>query len=120
WLATTRPALVATMMPQPVPQKRQGALSHLSSVAARSVTRFCAASGAGSPPAAAAIAAASSFKNARRSKRLVLMSGLHSVSGRVGPVEDQRGGQHAGQQRDRVEGRAASLRPRPPPHPAPP
>jgi hypothetical protein len=29
WVATTRPALTPTMTPQPVPQKRQGALDHL-------------------------------------------------------------------------------------------
>ena len=40
WVATTRPSLVATITPQPVPQKRQGALSHFSSVRARSVARF--------------------------------------------------------------------------------
>ena len=31
-VATTRPSLVATMTPQPVPQNRQGALFHFSSV----------------------------------------------------------------------------------------
>ena len=29
WVATTRPSLTATITPQPVPQKRQGALDHL-------------------------------------------------------------------------------------------
>src|SRR5262249_17109656 len=70
WVATTRPSLVATMTPQPVPQNRHGALSHFSSVTDRSVTRVCAAAGGGSPPTAAAIAAASSFRNSRRSTRL--------------------------------------------------
>ena len=42
WVATTRPSLVATMTPQPVPQNRQGALFHFSSVMDRSVIRFCA------------------------------------------------------------------------------
>ena len=49
WVATTRLSLVATITPQPVPQKRQGALSHFSSVASRSVTRLAASAGAGMP-----------------------------------------------------------------------
>ena len=32
WVATTRLSLVATMTPQPVPQKRHGALSHFNSL----------------------------------------------------------------------------------------
>jgi hypothetical protein len=39
-VATTRPSLVATMTPQPVPQKRQGALFHFNSVKDLSVMRF--------------------------------------------------------------------------------
>src|SRR5262245_5385546 len=66
-VATTRPSLVATMTPQPVPQKRQGALFHFNSVNDLSVIRFCAAVGVGSPPAAAAMVAASSLRNWRRS-----------------------------------------------------
>src|SRR5215510_911951 len=76
WVATTRPSLVATMTPHPVPQNRQGALFHFSSVKDRSVTRFCAAKGVGIPPAAAAIAAASSFRNSRRSSRFFFIAGL--------------------------------------------
>src|SRR4029079_3340324 len=49
WVATTRPSLVATMTPQPVPQNRQGALFHFRSVLDRSDTRFWAAAGAGLP-----------------------------------------------------------------------
>src|SRR4029079_16659276 len=75
-VATTRPSFVATITPQPVPQKRQGALFHFSSVIDRSVTRFCAASGAGSPPAAAANAAASNFRNSRRSRGFFFIAGL--------------------------------------------
>ncbi len=45
WVATTRLSLVATITLQPVPQKRQGALSHFSSLAARSVTRLAAGAG---------------------------------------------------------------------------
>src|SRR5262249_5806533 len=70
WVATTRPSLVATTTAQPAPQTRPGALSHFSSVTDRSVTRFGAPAGVGSPPTAAAIAAASSFRNSRRSTRL--------------------------------------------------
>ena len=47
WVATTRFSLVATMTLQPVPQKRHAALSHFSSLAARSVTRLAASAGAG-------------------------------------------------------------------------
>src|SRR5215510_5092642 len=98
WVATTRPSLVATMTPQPVPQNRHGALFHFSSVTDRSVTRFCAASGAGSPPAAAAIAAASSFRNSRRSTRPWPIAVLPSQSNLtfVGSVKHQRRGQDFG------------------------
>jgi hypothetical protein len=61
WVATTRFSLVATMTLQPVPQKRQAALSHFNSLASRSVTRLAASAGTGIPPATAAMAAASSF-----------------------------------------------------------
>src|SRR5215470_15384547 len=98
WVATTRPSLVATMTPQPVPQKRQGALFHFNSVTARSVTRFCAASGVAIPPAAAAIAAASNFRNARRSTRLWPIAVLLScaTSAVVGSLEHQRRGHDVG------------------------
>src|SRR3954470_8674684 len=72
WVATTRLSLVATITLQPVPQKRHAALSHFSSVCARSVTRFCASAGVAMPPAAAAIAAASSFSIWRRSSGLFM------------------------------------------------
>src|SRR5262249_38670875 len=92
------PSLVATMTPQPVPQKRQGALFHFNSVTARSVTRFCAASGVAIPPAAAAIAAASNFRNARRSTRLWPIAVLLScaTSAVVGSLEHQRRGHDVG------------------------
>ena len=47
WVATTRLSLVATITLQPVPQKRHGALSHFSSLAARSVMRFAPSAGVG-------------------------------------------------------------------------
>src|SRR5687768_1261196 len=105
WVATTRPALVATMTPQPVPQNRQGALSHFNSVMDRSVTRFCAARGTGIPPAAAAIAAASSFRNSRRSTLLLFIAGLLLLSNStvVCSVEHQRRGQDVRHQRNDVE-----------------
>src|SRR5262249_59418569 len=103
WVATTRPSLVATMMPQPVPQNRQGALSHLSSVEARSVTRFCAPAGIGNPPAAAAMAAASSLRNARRSNRSCFIAVLPTLSIFGGPVEHERGGQGIRPQRNSVD-----------------
>src|SRR6185369_11669080 len=82
-VATTRPSLVATMTPQPVPQKRQGALFHFNSVNDLSVIRFCAAAGAGNPPAAAAMAAASSLRNSRRSIPLFfVIAGLLSLFSR--------------------------------------
>ena len=67
WVATTRLSLVATIRLQPVPQKRQAALSQFSSLTSRSVTRLAASAGIAMPPAAAAIAAASSFSIWRRS-----------------------------------------------------
>ena len=66
-VATKDNRVVATITLQPVPQKRQAALSHFSSLASRSVTRFAASAGTGMPPAAAAMAAASSFSIWRRS-----------------------------------------------------
>src|SRR5215470_16860860 len=106
WVATTRPSLVATITPQPVPQNRHGALSHLSSVTDRSVTRFCAPTGAGSPPAATAIAAAFSLRNSRRSTRLgpIATSLLRSMNSVVsGSLEHQRGAQHVRHRRDSIE-----------------
>src|SRR5690242_19104559 len=55
------------MTPQPVPQKRHGALAHLRSAAAASVTTFCAAAIAGgSETAVAAPATVELRRNARR------------------------------------------------------
>src|SRR3954447_26134417 len=90
------------MTPQPVPQKRHGALSHFSAVTLRSVSRFCAAAVMGRPPAAAAIAAASSLRNLRRS--IAFMVGSLSLNSTlVGAVEHERGGQDMGQGGDHVE-----------------
>src|SRR6185503_16587647 len=105
-VATTRFSLVATITLQPVPQKRHGALSHLSSLAARSVTTFAASAGAAIPPAAAAIAAASILRIWRRSSGVVMVS----LSTRFGRVKDEGGGKHIGQQRNRIERRADRAR----------
>src|SRR5215831_18019879 len=65
-VATTRPSLTATLTPQPTPQKRHGALDHLSLVSSASVTRFCPAAGKGMPATLAAVAAAVCLMNSRR------------------------------------------------------
>src|SRR5688572_1236568 len=107
WVATTRLSFVATMTLQPVPQKRHGALSHVSSLAARSVTTLAPSAGADIPPAAIAIAAASSFSTCRRSSFSVVMSNPSAAaSGGIVGVKDERGREHVRQQRDGVEGRS--------------
>src|SRR5947209_8335214 len=102
WVSTTRLSLVATITPHPVPQNRQGALFHCSSLDARSVIKFAPSAGEAMPPAAAAIAAASSFRIWRRSSFLVMF--LPCTSG-VDRVENKRGREYVGQQRDGVERR---------------
>src|SRR3954469_24746906 len=102
WVATTRLFLVATITEQPVPQKRQAALSHFSSATSRSATRFAASAGAGMPAAAAAMAAASSFSIWRRSSFGDVMTTLPALS-RFDGVEDQRRGIDVGQRLDGVE-----------------
>src|SRR6187402_3886632 len=102
WVATTRLSLVATITEQPVPQKRQAALSHFSSATSRSATRFAASAGTGMPAAAAAIAAASSFSIWRRSSLGDVMMAL-PCSGGFDGVEDQRRGIDVGQRLDGVE-----------------
>src|SRR3954447_9100686 len=110
WVATTRFSLVATITLQPVPQKRHGALSHLSSVAARSVTRFAASAGVAIPPAAAAIAAASSLRTWRRSSFAVVMIVFSRASARIDGVKDEGGREHVRQQRNRIERRPQGAR----------
>ena len=74
------PALAANLITeQPVPQKRQAALSHFSSEESRSATRLAASAGAGIPAAAAAIAAATSFSIWRRSSFGEVMMALPSL-----------------------------------------
>jgi hypothetical protein len=89
WVATTRFSLVATITLQPVPQKRHGALSHLSSDSSRSVTRFAAIAGAGMPPARAAIAAAFILRTSRRSGcDVVMMISLPRDDSSFGSIDD--------------------------------
>src|SRR3954469_22987962 len=111
WVATTRLSLVATMTLQPVPQKRQAALSHFRSVTSRSVTRFAASAGTGMPAAGAAIAAASSFRSWRRSSLVVMAfpQAVIALAGRGG-VEHERSRVHMRQQRDGGERRSERAR----------
>src|SRR5206468_11167850 len=102
WVATTRLFLVATITEQPVPQKRQAALSHFSSAVSRSVTRLAASAGAGMPAATAAIAAASSFSIWRRSSFGDVMMALRPL-GRFDGVKHQRRGIDVRQRLDGVE-----------------
>src|SRR5687768_18168320 len=53
WVATTCPSLTATLMPQPTPQKRHGALDHLRLAASAFVTTFWPCTGSAMPAAAA-------------------------------------------------------------------
>src|SRR5690349_16957799 len=111
WVATTRLSLVATMTLQPVPQKRQAALSHFISASLRSVTRLAASAGTGIPAAVAAIAAASSLSSWRRSSLGAVIASLPAYLGMraladVGGVEYERGRMHVRQQRNVVEHRS--------------
>src|SRR3569623_1097767 len=89
WVATTRLSLVATITEQPVPQKRQAALSHFSSLPSRSATRLAASAGVGMPAAAAAMAAATNISIWRRSSLGDVMMALPD-SGRFDGVENER------------------------------
>src|ERR1041385_258572 len=89
---------------QPVPQKRHAALSHFSSLVARSVTRLAAPATDGMPPAKAAIAAASSLRTWRRSSLDPVIGSSLASGCRVNRVEHEGSGIDVGQQRDVVEG----------------
>src|SRR5262249_31202174 len=108
WVATTRLSLVATMTLQPVPQNRQGALFHSSSLALRSVTTLAADAATGIPAAVAAIAAAFSLSSWRRSTSGVVIAGSPGVRrgiglGDLGGVKHQRSRVHMRQQRNGIE-----------------
>src|SRR6188472_3576502 len=64
WVATTRLPFTATVTPQPVPQKRQGALDHFS---CGSAAASSARPGSGTPATAPAAAAALRLMKSRRS-----------------------------------------------------
>src|ERR1041385_2853686 len=89
---------------QPVPQKRHAALSHFSSLVARSVTRLAAPATDGMPPAKAAIAAASSLRTWRRSSLEPVIGSSLASGCRVNRVEHEGSGIDVGHQRDVVEG----------------
>ena len=65
-VATTLPSITPTLTLQPVPQKRQGALSHFILVASLVVIKFEACAGTDTPATAAAAATAFAFINSRR------------------------------------------------------
>src|SRR5690606_23974391 len=85
------PSLTPTMTPQPVPQKRQGALSHLISSALTPPGTGWAAAGSAMPAAAAATPAACAFRMSRRVSSLPI--GL--VLFRIDLFENHVGGDHA-------------------------
>ena len=66
WVATTLPSITPTLTLQPVPQKRQAALSHLSLVISELVIKFDATAGTETPATAAAAAIAFALINSRR------------------------------------------------------
>src|SRR5262245_47624322 len=65
-VATTRLSFTATITPQPTPQKRHGALDHVSFAASASVITFCAAAGNAMPATVAAALAADCRMNSLR------------------------------------------------------
>src|SRR5262245_59832628 len=74
WVATTGLSRTATMTPQPVPQKRHGALDHVRRASSPGRMTFAAAATAGAPKepqAAAAIAAALAFRHWRRVRSMI-------------------------------------------------
>src|SRR5215218_2474310 len=91
WVATTLPSLTPTITPQPVPQKRQGALDHLSWMSGPAAM-FWAWAGKPMPAAAAAALAAWAFRNARRETSIVIIPALDPGL-RVGSRRGERRGQ---------------------------
>jgi hypothetical protein len=75
-VATTFPSLVPTFTEQPVPQKRQGAFSHVSFVIEASVTTLLALIGIDMPAAAAAEATACDLINFRRETFIITSPAL--------------------------------------------
>src|SRR5688572_753819 len=87
WVAMTRLSLTATIAPQPVPQKRHGALVHLTPA---SPACICACTGMAVPGVAAAAAAADCRMKSRLRIGDLLVHGFQGV----GALVDQHGGQH--------------------------
>src|SRR4051812_48429965 len=103
WVATTRPSFTPTMTPQPVPQKRQGALSHFSRSSSPS-GMFCACAGRVTLAATAAAAAAWAFIMSRRESSMAAAPGAGFAGmGLLELVEDEGGGEHAAEELDLVQ-----------------
>src|SRR5215213_2206895 len=102
WVATTFPSLTPTITPQPVPQKRHGALDHLSWMSGPAAM-FCAWAGKLMPAAAAAAFTAWAFRKARRERSigLPLLCGIGCGLG-LEVMEDESGRENALQKRDLV------------------
>ncbi|MNK98890.1 hypothetical protein D3C87_1192680 [compost metagenome] len=93
WVATTLFSLTATVTPQPVPQKRQGALSHFRRVRSLSVTKLAASAPSGMPPTEAVAATAVCLI---KSRRVTFIDNLRVHVARILVVlVDQGGRQHA-------------------------
>src|SRR3954452_8586948 len=93
WVATTRPSFTPTMTPQPVPQKRQGALSHFSRSSSPS-GMFWACAGKATLTVATAAAAAWAFIRSRRERSMSAAPGAGFAGmGWLELVEDEGGGE---------------------------
>src|SRR5690349_12070032 len=97
-VATTRPSFTATMTPQPVPQKRQGAFAHWS-WRSSPVRMFWASAGREIPAAAAAAAAAWAFRTVRRVRSMDLLP----LVDRLEMMKDEGRGEHAVEELDCVD-----------------
>src|SRR5690242_17489103 len=94
-VAMTRLSLTATVTPQPVPQKRHGALSHCTPASERAAV--CACAGRATPAAAPAAVAAERLMNSR----LRIVDLLVHRFERVGALVDERRREHAVDASDR-------------------
>src|SRR4051794_11377091 len=105
WVATTWFSFTPTMTPQPVPQKRHGALDHFISSASTPPGTDCAAAGAARPAVAAAIAAACALRRSRRVSSVVIDCLLHfqCLFKSQCLFENHVGGEHAVHPRDADE-----------------
>src|SRR3954464_11211257 len=99
WVATTRPSFTPTMTPQPVPQKRQGALSHFSRSSSPS-GMFCACAGRVTLAATAAAAAAWAFIMSRRERSMASPRGAVFGVMVLDELVDDEGGEHTAEDLD--------------------